>query len=928
MVIMESKVYDVNAKEWIAPSTCVTSVNVCDSRRCLCCKSLDTNTVFKSFSTGRRFILNYQDNFDCKSRNVIYLITCRSCGVQYVGQTKQPLHCRLNGHRQSIKKNKLNTFLSNHFNSLNHSWEDVNIQIIDRVDTQSKTDLEITRELNSKEDFHIKTLNTLHPLGLNDRVLGGGCASQDTADSFAFFSSSITRRKRSHGIRKSGRRKYFSSEDIVITLAKLHMLINESKICDFYRFLKSISDSMLRALYTRLIDQSGILSVVLTTYVHKKLYFKKNEGPHSDKTHIVIPFKSHQIDQLHLSSILYDKSVNSLVPDKVKHLYPPKVYHKLNNPICLRFCNYIRFLNSLTMSDVNDILNGSCSCDTMNGFIYAPYGHVFTGNLNIVRDPSLRTLFGHGTKHRIPKPMSWHLVRKEILESLNEHISSMSRRFQLNINVFSNWRNRILMLVKHRIFRCNNHQTNNNKTTVTNNEDLMDKELHRLQKNLIIVPVDKAANNFSFICKKFYVKVLVDELGFDLLSTNVIGNITYKPENISVSDIIHKHNEELKVNYNISVKDKDMRLPKLFWIPKLHKNPYKFRFIAGARSCTTKRLSVHVNKGLKVIRDNFYKYCEAIRRNTGFSYFWSVASTQEFLHNISNVNVHSMQVFDFSTLYTNLDQSAIKDNVFSILDHIFNLSNRKYLCIGYDKSFFSKRQYKGHLCFDLDSFKKAIDFILSEVFITFAGNVFRQIRGVPMGGNCSPLLADLFLLNCEFSFMKDLVKDKKFGLAKLLSNTSRYIDDICVVNYKHFDSLLQKIYPADLLADRNGVDSKAVVYLDVSLKIDSDGLRTTVYHKVDDFDFPVVLLTFPDSAIPYKMGINVFAGQVLRYCRICSHLADLVYRIDKTLQVMSSRGYCKYKMKACTEKILSSHNDILLKFGFFSARQLTSHCAF
>ena len=356
MVIMESKVYDVNAKEWIASSTCVSNVNVCDSKRCLCCKSLDTNTVFKSFSTGRRFVLNYPVNFDCKSRNVIYLITCRSCGVQYVGQTKQELHCRLNGHRQSIKKNKLNTFLSNHFNSHNHSWEDVSIQLIDCVDTDNnKTDLEITRELNSKEDFYIKTLNTLHPLGLNDRVLCGGCASQNTANSFAFFSSSINRRKRSHGIRKSGRRKCFSTKDFVITLAKLQKLIGEGKICDFYRFLKSISVNMLKAIHTRLIDQSCILSLVLTAYLHNRLYSNKKDDPQKDKTHIVIPFKSQQVDQLHLSSIFYDKSVNSLVPDKVKHLYPPKVYHKLNSPICRRFYNYNGFLNSLTMRDVNDI---------------------------------------------------------------------------------------------------------------------------------------------------------------------------------------------------------------------------------------------------------------------------------------------------------------------------------------------------------------------------------------------------------------------------------------------------------------------------------------------------------------------------------------------------------------------------------------------
>ena len=197
-----------------------------------------------------------------------------------------------------------------------------------------------------------------------------------------------------------------------------------------------------------------------------------------------------------------------------------------------------------------------------------------------------------------------------------------------------------------------------------------------------------------------------------------------------------------------------------------------------------------------------------------------------------------------------------------------------------------------------------------------------------MGGNCSPLLADLFLLNCEFCFMKELVKEKKFGLAKLLSHTSRYIDDICVINYKHFDSLIHRIYPTDLVAERNGDNDKSVMYLDVKLQIYDNELRTTVYHKVEDFNFPVVLLTFPDSAIPHNMGINVFAGQVLRYCRICSHLQDVIIRINKTLSLMSSRGYCKIRMKKCAERILSNHDEVLLKFVFFSARQLTCLCKF
>ena len=60
--------------------------------------------------------------------------------------------------------------------------------------------------------------------------------------------------------------------------------------------------------------------------------------------------------------------------------------------------------------------------------------------------------------------------------------------------------------------------------------------------------------------------------------------------------------QEVSVN-NISVTCKVVYLciPRLFWIPNLHKNQYKYWFIAGARQCSTKQLSVIVNSGLQVV---------------------------------------------------------------------------------------------------------------------------------------------------------------------------------------------------------------------------------------------------------------------------------------------------------------------------------------
>ena len=147
-----------------------------------------------------------------------------------------------------------------------------------------------------------------------------------------------------------------------------------------------------------------------------------------------------------------------------------------------------------------------------------------------------------------------------------------------------------------------------------------------------------------------------------------VGNITYSPCSVDVSYIVGDHCEKLKSMFNISIPNGDSKIPKLFWVPKLHKDPYKFRFIAGARNCTTKCLSVILNKGLTVIRSNFSAYCDSIRKNSGYNFFWSVKSSTEFLEKFNNVkHVFSVQGFDFSTLYTNLDQKQIISHLYSLL---------------------------------------------------------------------------------------------------------------------------------------------------------------------------------------------------------------------------------------------------------------------
>ena len=112
--------------------------------------------------------------------------------------------------------------------------------------------------------------------------------------------------------------------------------------------------------------------------------------------------------------------------------------------------------------------------------------------------------------------------------------------------------------------------------------------IEQLHKDFVICSIDKAANNYVIICKKFYVLTLKKELGIDPISYVCQGNITYQLVDLSEDNIVQEHCKFLKEKFDIVVSKVNEKIPRIFWNPKLHKNPYKARFIAAARNSSTK----------------------------------------------------------------------------------------------------------------------------------------------------------------------------------------------------------------------------------------------------------------------------------------------------------------------------------------------------
>jgi hypothetical protein len=107
------------------------------------------------------------------------------------------------------------------------------------------------------------------------------------------------------------------------------------------------------------------------------------------------------------------------------------------------------------------------------------------------------------------------------------------------------------------------------------------------------------------------------------------------------------------------------------------------------------------------------------------------------------------------------------------------------------------------------------------------------------------LLADLFLYSYEADFIQGLLKKNEKKLTRSFNFTFRYIDDVLSVNNSRLGDFVECIYLIELeTKDTTDTDS-FTSYLDLHLEIDSEGrLRTKLYDKRDDFNFPVVDFPF------------------------------------------------------------------------------------
>lgn len=650
-----------------------------------------------------------------------------------------------------------------------------------------------------------------------------------------------------------------------------------------------------------------------------------------------------------LGAILKSSESKSQFPADVTILDEVRVVRKLVKQFGRTVFNYGSVARKLDVwGEDGDANSQNCTCRVLFNSEFRPNNEcVLTGNLNIVESESLRKLMLLGPKVRT------HLCTDplEAIEvALSDFVSMVSGPQALDKSLFSVWKQVVLNACTARLKAANVHSGYGSKDKVVlGSKDL--KYLRFLQHHLVLVPVDKAANNIAMVCRRKYTTILRQELESDDPEHQMSDSIYHISEEGN-EVVVARHVHHLKSFFNFEATPQ--RLAYLYWMPKLHKVPTSQRFIAAAFACTTTQLS-------KLMSDCLTKVLATLREKddlniikTGIRRFFVVSGYEEVAAFFSRwprletkVEHRQLQTGDFSTMYTTIPHKDLIQKVSIVLDEVWEWVSKSRDVVpehdGQHHNRVSLTWIRGRdsVCewevtraraatfehtasfhrFTKKELNTAISWLIENTFLVNGGKCRRQAIGIPMGTNCAPALANLYLYAYESAYIDKLVSDSQLAAATAFHMTFRLIDDVLSVDNPHFAFAIAKssedggIYPSALSLNDTTISCKEVRFLGMSIEDIEGKLCFGVFDKRREFPFTVCRYPHKCSLIPTHIAYAVFTGLLHRYYRICSQFEHFCWNASLLARTLVRQGWQLSRLRAIFRRFLQSRLGLKWKCG-------------
>ena len=205
-----------------------------------------------------------------------------------------------------------------------------------------------------------------------------------------------------------------------------------------------------------------------------------------------------------------------------------------------------------------------------------------------------------------------------------------------------------------------------------------------------------------------------------------------------------------------------------------------------------------------------------------------------------------------------------------------------------------------------------LEFLVDNIFVVFVGKVLQQIIGIPMGTNCAPLLADIFLYSYEAEFIQSLLSAGKKRLASQFNFTYRYIDDVLSINNPDFENYLGQMYSLSL---RSETRRRATLLLPTwicscqSVGTVNFALPFTTNVTISIFILQTSRFWVATSHLCPPMAI--FISQLIRYARACSSYECFILRLSNKLL---GQGYVKERLQSSLRKFFGRYWDLTKQY--------------
>ena len=283
---------------------------------------------------------------------------------------------------------------------------------------------------------------------------------------------------------------------------------------------------------------------------------------------------------------------------------------------------------------------------------------------------------------------------------------------------------------------------------------------------------------------------------------------------------------------------------------------------------TTTELSILLTSCLIAIKNHAIKYCTTVYERNGKKLFWSIKNSGEILNKLKSRGflASGLSTYDFSTLYTTLPHNLIKEKLTELIEQTFNREGSLYLAYNDKNAFFTSEQPKRYKLWSCQKMCDALHYLLDNIFIRFGSKLYKQIVGIPMGTNCAPLVADLFLFCYERDFMLSLSDNNQTDIIEAFNSTSRYLDDSLNIDNLYFEQMVGQIYPTELQLNKANSPDTETPFLALNLSITNGIVSSKIYDKQDDFNFEIVNFPFLDGDVPRSPSYGVYIYTAYSLC--------------------------------------------------------------